>query len=340
MGKFVDLTGQQFGRLTVIKRVENNKFNQIQWLCRCECGNEKIVSGNLLKKGNIKSCGCIRNINYLGKKIGKLTVIEFLGRDEKRGNGLWKCLCECGNEKIITTSDLKTVKSCGCARNPIRNDLTGKKFGRWTVLELSQKGNGKVKYLCQCECGTIKEVNATDLVNGKNKSCGCYKIDIHSTHNLSKDRLYKVWTGIKGRCYNENNPHYKNYGGRGITMCEEWENNFQSFYDWAYANGYDKTVKKGMCTIDRIDVNKGYSPENCRWVDMKTQDNNKRNTIYLTYKGEKKSLTEWTELTGITKHAILKRLKLNWDIEKILTTPVNKKYSHPKNAKNEQLNHL
>lgn len=164
-------------------------------------------------------------------------------------------------------------------------DLTGQRFGRWTVIRKTDERQSKsVMWECRCDCGTVRLVNSANLRKGLTYSCGCYnseKAAKHckdmSKHDMYRDRLYRVWSGMKARCETQNAGNYKNYGARGITVCDEWQE-FIPFYEWAMANGYNKNAPYGKCTLDRIDVNGNYCPENCRWVDMKIQNNNKRNT--------------------------------------------------------------
>lgn len=134
-------------------------------------------------------------------------------------------------------------------------------------------------------------------------------------------RLYAVWYGMKSRCTNKNHERYESYGGRGISVCGDWLN-FEVFADWALNHGYNANAKYGECTLDRIDVNGNYEPSNCRFVSLKTQQRNRRNNVLYSFNGEEKTLSEWSEITGISYHALLKRLYLGWSIEDALTKPL------------------
>lgn len=207
-------------------------------------------------------------------------------------------------------------------------DLTGQRFGRLVVIERgenhkSPSGLQQVRWLCQCDCGNQTLVHARSLTSGTTLSCGCYNKDknkrIFTTHGKRKTKLYGVWRGILNRCYDIKHHAYPSYGGRSIKMCEEWKNNFENFYEWAYANGYKDNER---LTIDRIDNNGNYEPSNCRWVDYKTQANNTRRNVVLEFEGQRKTIAEWGDTIHIPATAIWKRIKRGWSIQDALTKPL------------------
>ena len=209
-------------------------------------------------------------------------------------------------------------------------NLLNQKFGRLTVIARAENhvqpsGKSYTQWLCRCECGNEVVVRSANLKKGHTKSCGCWQRDKVTTHGLKKTRLYVIWRDIKLRCFNPNANNFKDYGAKGVTMCDEWKNNFKNFYDWAMSNGYNKDAKRGECTIDRIDNSKGYCPQNCRWIDNLAQQNNRINNRFLTYNGKKQTVAEWGRELNMPRHALCARLYSGWSIEKTLTTPLGKR---------------
>lgn len=188
-----------------------------------------------------------------------------------------------------------------------RIDLTGKRFGKLIVKGFSHTGKyGKAWWTCDCDCGKKDLVILGESLNqGRTTSCGCYRKENMTTHGKSNTRLFGIYTGMIQRCYKPKCTIYKHYGERGIRVCDEWlsENGFEKFYEWAMFNGYSDDL-----TIDRIDVNGNYSPENCRWITNLEQQSNKRNTRKFVLNGETLTLKELSEKTGITIPALISRI--------------------------------
>lgn len=203
---------------------------------------------------------------------------------------------------------------------PKFEDLKGKRFGRLVVLEQAETRHTRTRWLCKCDCGKTKIIQSNHLKSGASTSCGCYGKEKVSQavkkHGLSSSNLFFIWSAMKQRCLNPKDKNYKDYGGRGITVCSEWLNP-ENFYKWAIANAY----KKGL-SIDRIDVNGNYEPLNCRWATPKEQMRNTRKNHLITYKEQTKCLAEWAEIINIKSQILYKRLKRGWSIEKALETPL------------------
>lgn len=207
-------------------------------------------------------------------------------------------------------------------------DITGQKFGRLTVIKrVGRNKQRQATWLCQCECANQITAVGCYLRSKRVMSCGCLRKDnllkSITKHNKSRDKIYKVFTGMKARCYNKNSIEYKNYGARGIKICEEWLNNFLNFYDWAIANGYDENTEHGKCTIDRIDVNGDYCPNNCRFVSNLIQQRNKRNNRFIEYKGIKLCVADWEKRLNFSQGTIKTRIKNGWSIKQIIETPIH-----------------
>jgi len=207
-----------------------------------------------------------------------------------------------------------------CPIRPPRKDLTGKRFGMLTVIKRSiDRGNGKmpaVKWECRCDCGRITTVYSAGLLDGRTTSCGCKRIK----HGLCKGkekggRLYNTWASMRARCSNPNSAQWKNYGSRGIKVCAEW-NDYSVFREWALSHGYADNL-----TIDRIDVNGDYCPENCRFVDAKAQSNNKRCNHCVEYKGNIYTLSQLADYIGLPYSTVLSRVNHGWSIERVVSQP-------------------
>lgn len=201
--------------------------------------------------------------------------------------------------------------------------IIGKKFGKFTVLEKVDTLDSS-QYLCVCDCGNTRICQRSSLISGKHKSCGC-SIDYTKSklykHGLSHSRIYGIYISMKDRCKNVRSKYYKNYGGRGIKVCDEWNNDFLNFYNWAIENGYKEDL-----TIDRIDVNGKYEPSNCRWITNKEQQNNRTDTVSIEFNGQIKNLTQWAKELGIKRETLETRLhQRKWSVEKAFTTPVRRR---------------
>lgn len=226
-------------------------------------------------------------------------------------------------------------------RHEKAEDLTGKKFGRLTVVSRAENylykcGCTKIKWNCRCECGNTLSVFTANLKSGITQSCGCLQRELLGnrmrTHGMTNSSLYVVWCDMKDRCYNTNNKEYKNYGGRGITICNEWKENFESFYEWSMKNGYKEEKSKSgrnILTIDRINNDGNYCPENCRWIKQKEQMKNTSKNNYIEYNGERKTLTDWAREYGIHRRTLSSRITtLGYTFEEA----INKKDGIAKNS--------
>lgn len=200
-------------------------------------------------------------------------------------------------------------------------DLTGSKFGRLTVIGLADTETRHTYWVCQCDCGNMKTVRSDSLQDGRIRSCGCLKQEQDKKNLVSSDakkkflergyksggtRLYHIWMGMKMRCYNIHNARYHRYGGRGISVCDEWKNDFDAFYDWAMSNGYADNL-----TIDRINNDGNYCPENCRWATAKEQCRNRSSNSNITIGNSTRTVTEWCEIFELDRAEITSRYNRN-----------------------------
>lgn len=245
----------------------------------------------------------IPNDELIGKKFGKLTVLNYEMPAKAGTHGTYQCICDCGNITHPRKNSLLTGKSTTCGHCYQKQIYPGMRTKMLTVIkESSRDDNRNVLWKCRCDCGRVVDVSANALRKGQ-LSCGC--MTGGATHHQTNTRLYSIWTGIKRRCYNPHDKSYQKwYGAKGIRMCDEWKNNYMSFHDWAISNGYAKDL-----TIDRIDSDGNYEPTNCRWVTYQTQSINKSNNVYLTYSEETLTITDWAKKLKVAQATIKRRFE-------------------------------
>lgn len=350
MSKPLDLVGQRFGILTAIERAPSVN-GRTMWRCKCDCGTEVVRQTNsLLQSKETGSCGCLRKKKDLtGEIFGDLTVLRFDGYFKK--NPKWVCKCSCGEEISVFENGLKNgnTKNCGGIQH---SKFVGMKFGRLTVCQDYIPGTHNLsrKYLCKCDCGQYTYVTLSNLKSGNTRSCGCLERELNKqriaqntikfqklnansklkkeksdnliikTHGMSNSRIYGIWNKMRSRCNNKNDNKYYRYGARGITVCEEW-NDFCNFYEWAISHGYLDTL-----SINRIDNDGNYCPENCNWATDKEQANNKSTNDFIEYNGEVKTLAQWACEYNVSPQTVRKRYKiLGWSFDKALNTPTGLK---------------
>lgn len=278
----IDITGQIFTGLTVLKECPERVNGRIQWICSCICGKVVRIDGGALRGEGSKTCGCLTGLNI--KKLSRRTKIK-----------------------------------------------PGDIYGNLLVIkECSKNSNKNITYLCKCICGNEKITCSYKLSHNIALHCGCKHGELINSyitkHGYSKstDRhpAYSIWLGIKQRCLSPLCCAYRDYGGRGITICEEWKNNPKVFVEWALENGYEKGL-----TIERIDVNGNYEPNNCKWITRYEQVSNRRNTIYISYRGKNiapsKEWQKYAVSANVNYRTFLGRIIRDWDIEEAALKPPN-----------------
>lgn len=202
-------------------------------------------------------------------------------------------------------------------------DITNLKFGKLTVIgrDSSNSKSGNAKWICRCDCGNVVSVVGSKLRNSHTTSCGCNRKS-EKAGGHSKERLYITWYGMHRRCYNQNHDRYRWYGAKGILVCSEWHS-FSTFREWALINGYTDEL-----TIDRINSSGNYCPENCRWVDMKFQANNRSNNRIIEIDGTSYTVSQLADEYGLSQYTVFNRLYLGWDTRRIINTPERNCHNH------------
>jgi hypothetical protein len=257
--------------------------------------------------------GWMQRLDLAGRRFGRLMALEYIPEKKK-----WRCVCDCGTEKLISKGNLSSgaTRSCGCLGPTRPHELTGHRFGHWTVLEHIFPG----KWLCRCDCGNEAAILTDNLTRGKSRSCGCQKNAAISKaitkHGKVKTKTYRAWGHLKGRCLNPGDRVYALYGGRGITVCDRWLNSFENFL----ADMGEPPTKAH--SIDRINCDGNYEPGNCRWATSQGQALNQRRNRYFSLGDESHTLTEWAEIKGISYTRLYQRIAiLKWPLERAITQP-------------------
>lgn len=307
-----DYIGKKYNHLTVESSAGKKSPNgQELWNFKCDCGNCIVSNPYRVFIGQTKSCGC----SYTRNRNRRKNLEHPNSKLEK----------SCEIEKTCKTNVARNYKGNIKGRTKNTEKLIGTKSGKLTVygFKIGDKPQDTILY-CKCDCGNLVETKINTFKYGMKKSCGCLKTGRKKSdtfHKKSDSRLYGKYWNMRRRCYDKTYKCYHRYGGRGIKVCEEWLNDSGAFVRWAILNGaLDKTL-----TLDRIDNDGDYCPENCRFVSMKEQNRNVSRNRILEFNGEKHCVAEWIEITGIPESTFRSRLSLGWDIEKILNTPIRER---------------
>lgn len=280
----------------------------------------------------------MKKFDLLGNRFGRFTVIKDLGYSNNHIR--WLCKCDCGEERVKTTSQLRAgAVSCGCKNReipPSFKDKTGRKYGRLTAVKVdsgTKYMGDSVTWLCMCECGNTTKVSSGNLKEGKGgvKSCGCLlrefnmdKIGKYGKYQkilgkpTNKLWAYKSYKGIIERCYDSKCKAFKSYGGRGIKVCDRWRESFLHFIE-------DMGDRSKEFSIERIDVNGNYESLNCKWIRKGDQGFNRRDSLKYTIEGETLCLSQWAQKFKLSYSMVYSRVERGWDISKALQTPSRRK---------------
>lgn len=320
-----EIVGRRFGRLVVLRLGVPVKTAST-CIVQCDCGSpEKTVFRTCLVSGATRSCGCISKAKDIsGQRFGLLVVLRM----SERVKGGTACIvqCDCGSpEKVVYKGSLVSgsTRSCGC-RNRLE-DLIGQRFGRLVVLRQEKTVDGKNTCVVQCDCGSPEKVlRRGDLLSGHTKSCGCLYNETrrpvvhgHTAHGENSPE-HNTWCRMRSRCFNEDDPKYPDYGGRGITICERWSR-FENFFA---DMGPRPSLKH---SVERKEVNGNYEPGNCIWAINLIQARNKRETHRVTWRGETLALADWAERVDVPYLKLHRRLLRKWSLDKAFLTPADQR---------------
>lgn len=345
-----ELIGRKIGVVEVTGRVYNVARKEWEYLCRCRCGNEFKCRKDHLREPRQGCRACISKVRVDLDLAGTISEEEFNKMLEVKNFEKMQKKALVEKEKIARAEQRAVVKAererqIAEKKHRFKDSRLfsplwiGQKFNMLTVIDI-HVDSGKTYWICECECGKIVTKLAKAVKFGHSGSCGCWSKDIleyRKQNAVTHERLYGIWQGMKDRCNNPNNSHYHNYGGRGITVCEKWKNSYQNFREWAYNNGWVEEITENYqdsLSIERIDVNRNYCPENCCFIPLRRQCLNKRpyserekiktkkDRNMITIGIETKSEREWQKFYGVSNAMLDYRVKkLGMSIEKALSTP-------------------
>lgn len=315
--------GLKINFIEVLSTKTFNIDNKRYYECKCDCGNEKLILQATIRSRRIRDCGCgeFARRRLIGQTFGKLLVVDATRNNKaKKKNIICICKClNCGKTKKVIASKLTNLEdsSCICQKRINFDKYKNKTFGKITILDLVDSDKKIVS--CKCNCGNIFQTKLYNLTSNPQSVISCGKCGLKRL-STDKTRLSGVFFKMIKRCYDKESSDYKWYGNRGIIICDEWLKDKNTFIKWALENGYQKGL-----TIDRIDSNGNYEPSNCRWVDWKTQQNNRCNNKKFYYNNEYLPLLEIANRIGLNISTLRSRLRSGMSFVEATTTPLMRK---------------